>query len=151
MLGSQGRHYLFLMGGLSHRRAIIRGFAAAARREPPLAPLTNPVENAIEAARRRGEFENLSGAGKPLPKGDMPVAGGRGSSPSDLLSKKAEFEMRRAIRNNELENLGGEGKKLKYKGTAISTPTIGGEGGQSISNYVLVQADMSAEDMKKVK
>mmetsp|Transcript_44728 Transcript_44728/g.68429 ORF Transcript_44728/g.68429 Transcript_44728/m.68429 type:complete len:82 (-) Transcript_44728:93-338(-) len=81
----------------------------------------------------------------------MMVTGGGGSSTSDLLSRKAEFEMRRAIRNSELEQLGGEGEKLKYKGTAITGPKIGGEGGQSMKTYILDQADMSAEEMKKVK
>ena len=31
-----------------------------------MAPLTNPVEQAIEEARRRGELNNLSGSGKPM-------------------------------------------------------------------------------------
>jgi hypothetical protein len=114
--------------------------------------LTNPVENAIEAARRRGEFENLSGAGKPLKPQTGDVRAVAGMSSSELLSKKAEFEMRRAIHNKELENIGGEGERLKYKGTGIS-PTVGGDGGggdNAMSTYILKQSTPSAADMKKL-
>jgi hypothetical protein len=115
--------------------------------------LTNPVENAIAAAQRRGELNNLSGAGKPLAKSDAVVVTGMASS--ELLSKRAEFEMRRAIRNKELENIGGEGKQLKYKGTGIS-PTIGdgsdgGGGGEVMGTYILQQAKPSAADIKKIQ
>jgi hypothetical protein len=115
--------------------------------------LTNPVENAIEAAQRRGELDNLSGAGKPLAKGDV----GRvtGISSSELLSKKAEFEMRRAIHNKELENIGGEGKQLKYKGTGVSPTVAGGNdgvgGGDVMSTYILKQTNPSAADIKKIQ
>ena len=108
-------------------------FSSSSRREPPMAPLTNPVEQAIEEARRRGKLSNLSGSGKPMQKktkdGDVHngVMSGR-MSPSQLISTKAEFEMRRAIRNRELENLGGEGEKLKYKGTTGISPSLTGGG-----------------------
>lgn len=135
----------------------LRSFAAAARRDPPLPPLSNPVEKAIEAAGRRGDLSNLSGSGKPLsPKrgGDVAVAAGR-MSPATLLFRKAEYEMRRAVRNRELVNLEGEGEKLKYKGTGIVSPRIGGDGGSggddSLGTYILDQSQLSSEDMKNLK
>ena len=134
-----------------------------------MAPLTNPVEQAIEEARRRGELNNLSGSGKPMTSSSkqndaaMMHSSGR-MSPEQLMSSKAEYEMRRAIRNNELEDLGGEGKKLKYKGTTGLSPSLTGGGGGSnegggtggggttgadvISKYILDQAQPSANDMK---
>ena len=136
-------------------------FASATRRDAPMPPLTNPVENAIEEARRRGEFKNLSNAGKPLPKKDDVMTAVGGNSPSDLLSKKAEFEMRRAIRNNELESLAGEGQQLRYRGTTPGLPPAGqgsggavggrasGVGADVMSQYILDQSQVSAEDLKQ--
>ena len=165
MISTQGSRFVVSLSSIAPhagkwfgggRHVILRPLSKSSRpgREPPLPPLTNPIENAIEAARQRGEFQNLSGSGKPLPKGEsvLAVAGG-GGSPSELLAQKAEFEMRRAIRNNELENIGGEGEKLKYKGTGIS-PSIGGEsggggGGNAMEHYILDQSRISADDMKK--
>ena len=120
----------------------IRGFS---RRDAPLPPLTNPVLNAIEEARKKGEFDNLSGAGKPLSKvdHDLPPAG---MTSTELLSKKAEFEMRRAIRNRELEDIGGEGEKLTYKGTGEV-----GSADAAMGSYIVNQVKPSFEDMKKIK
>ena len=62
--------------------------------------------------------------------------------------------MRRAVRSKELEHLHGKGEKLKYKGTGIVSPKIGGGSGSSgsgdsMSTYILDQSRLSSEDMKK--
>jgi hypothetical protein len=128
-----------------------RGFASS-RREVPLPPLTNPVEQAIVQARLRGEFDGLSGAGKPLQKSKetSPLAG---ITTSTILSMRAEFEMRRAVHNKELEHLAGQ--KLEYKGTSIVSPTSaggdGGDGGDAmLSQYILKEAQPSAAGMKNM-
>ena len=127
-----------------------------ARREAPLPPLTNPVENAIAAAQQRGDLNNLSGSGKPLQQGVDASRVPTGMTSSELLSKKAEFEMRRAIKNNELDHL--QGQKLEYKGTSIVSSGLGtssasgsdGDGPDAMSRYILEQAQPSAKDMKKL-
>ncbi|CAB9512396.1 expressed unknown protein [Seminavis robusta] len=135
----------------------VRGFA---KRDAPLPPLTNPVEQAIAAAQQRGQLNNLSGAGKPLSSksnsiSSRPVAG---MSTSELLSKKAEFEMRRAVKNRELEHL--EGQTLQYRGTTIVSPSLSSNSGGSPSGsseksgatimgqYILKQAQPSVKDLK---
>lgn len=132
------------------------GSTRAKRRDNPLPPLTNPVEQAIETSRRRGELDNLTGAGKPLAVRDTTPTIPVGMSSSELLSKKAEFEMRRAIHNKELEEVAGMGEKLKYKGTTeggIASVQGGGrtsDGGVSdtMSHYILKESDLSVKDLK---
>ncbi|KAL3899285.1 MAG: hypothetical protein SGARI_006495 [Bacillariaceae sp.] len=121
--------------------------------------LTNPVEQAIADAQKRGDLSNLSGAGKPLTAKDNNISI-PGMSTSELLSKKAEFEMRRAVQSGELEHL--QGEKLEYKGTNIvSTSLSSGSGGSSsigggeqpsgadvMGRYILKQAQPKAKDLK---
>lgn len=113
-----------------------RGLATTTTtRDAPLPPLSNPVEQAILAAKERGDFNNLSGKGKPLPKRDIadPIAG---ISNTDLLHKRAEVEMRQYIDHHAKEDLQDHyyGKKLPYKGTNIvGTSSSSGSGSGSES------------------
>lgn len=132
------------------------GFAT--QRDPPMPPLTNPVEQAIAAAQQRGDLNNLSGAGKPLSKtSSSSTAAVAGMSSTELLSKKAEFEMRRAIQSGELDHL--QGEKLEYRGTNIVSVSLsaksssGGGGGEPtgakiMERYILKQAQPKAKDLK---
>ena len=127
---------------------------AFGRREAPLPALSNPVEQAISAAQRRGDLNNLSGAGKALKQdNDASRVVPTGLTSSELLSKKAEFEMRRAMHNRELDHL--QGQKLEYKGTSTASPSLsgggsegGGDGPDVMSRYILKQAQPTVEDLK---
>ena len=108
----------------------------------------------IEDAQQRGEFNHLSGSGKPLPKRTdttVPV----GLSGTQVMAQKAEFEMRRAIHNQELSDLAGQGEALPYKGTSVTGAEIsqqqgGGGGLDVVSDFVMKESKLSAEDLKKL-
>ena len=133
-----------------------------ARREAPLAPLSNPVEQAIQAAQQRGDLNNLTGAGKPLKQDSASslshvMHASSGSSTSNLLSTKAEFEMRRATLNKELELEHMHGKALEYKGTNITGSSVmsGGSGGadsldSAMGAYILIESQPSVTDLKSL-
>jgi Domain of unknown function (DUF1992) len=144
---------------IADRRGATRGFA---RRDPPLPPLTNPTEQAIDAAQKRGALDNLSGAGKPLTFKHSDTVKARpmaGMSTAELLSKKAEVEMRRAIHNNELDHVA-YGQPLEYRGTNIvssslsssnSDQSTGATGATAMGQHILKQAQPSVENLKNLK
>lgn len=137
-----------------------------ARREAPLPPLTNPVEQAIRNAQKRGELTNLAGSGKPLSKNAVTTLSSHslhassGSSTSNILSTKAEFEMRRAAMNQELELEHLHGKARAYQGTNIvGSSGIGGGGPSSgaggdlnsvMGDYILKESQPSVKDLKSL-
>jgi hypothetical protein len=164
MLRTQG-HRLLIRGTnrLGNRQGSLLQRRNFARREAPLPPLSNPVEQAIAAAQQRGELNNLSGAGKPLKKDTAASISHRmhssSSSSANLMSSKAEFEMRRAVLNKELELEHMHGQAREYKGTSIVSMSLtGGDGGSdgagdgadsgAMGRYILKQAQPSVKDLK---
>ena len=90
---------------------------------------------AEQEALRRGDFEGLSGRGKPLPEGTESVH--KIHAPKNMEAQ-AEAEMRRAERSGLLKGLGGGGKPLPDR-HAVS----------SGSSQAAVQSHVQKETLRK--
>ena len=118
-----------------------RGLATSVRETPPAA-VTTRAEQLMQRAMAEGHFENLAGAGKPLPARGAEAPRVRLSG-AQLLSQRAESEMRRCERAGELDGLAGAGAPLGYRGTMTVAA-----GGAHIARYAKENAGAtSAADL----